>query len=121
MFDLDDFKQHNDKYGHIAGDDVLRRFGETLRAMTRTMNAAARYGGDEFLSLLADCDAEGAETFIERVRERFQRILDATGSPPIHVSAGIAEYRDDMITPEDLIIAADRALYVAKQEADISS
>ena len=121
MFDLDDFKHHNDTYGHLAGDDVLRRFAEALRAMTRTMNSAARFGGDEFFSLLADGDAEGAETFVVRVKERFQRILDATGCPPIHVSAGIAEYSQDMTSPEDLIIAADRALYVEKQGVDVTS
>ena len=121
MFDLDDFKQHNDSYGHLAGDDVLRRFAEALRAMTRTMNSAARFGGDEFFSLLADGDAEGAEIFVERVKERFHRILDATGCPRIDVSAGIAVYSDEMVTPEDLIIGADRALYIAKEAVAASS
>jgi diguanylate cyclase (GGDEF)-like protein len=121
MFDLDDFKQLNDKHGHIAGDEALRLFGEAIRSMTRTMNLAARYGGDEFLALLADADANGAEIFVARVTERFQQMLSETGSPVIHVSAGIAEYTIDMIRPEDLIIAADRALYIAKEGADIRS
>ncbi|MGQ0813792.1 MAG: diguanylate cyclase domain-containing protein [Gemmatimonadota bacterium] len=121
MFDLDDFKQHNDKYGHMAGDDALRHFADALRTTTRTMNLAARYGGDEFFALLADSDQRGAEVFINRVKERFRRTMDAAGWPVLRVSAGMAEYTPEMKTPEDLIGAADRALYVAKFEADVSA
>lgn len=121
MFDLDDFKQHNDKYGHVAGDDALRHFAEALQSTMRTMNFAARYGGDEFFALLADAETKGAEVFITRVKDRFHRSMDAAGFPTLQVSAGMAEYTDEMKTPEDLITAADRALYVAKFEADVSA
>jgi diguanylate cyclase (GGDEF)-like protein len=120
MFDLDDFKQHNDKYGHIAGDEALRNFAEALHATTRTMNLAARYGGDEFFALLADSDLHGADIFIARVRDKFKRLMDAGGWPVLQVSAGVAEYTDEMKVPEDLLAAADRALYVVKFEADVS-
>jgi diguanylate cyclase (GGDEF)-like protein len=121
MFDVDDFKQHNDKYGHIAGDDALRNFAEALHSTTRTMNLAARYGGDEFFALLADSDIHGAEIFVARVRDKFKRLMDAAGWPVLQVSAGMAEYTDEMKAPEDLLAAADRALYVVKFEADVSA
>lgn len=119
MFDLDSFKQHNDKYGHVAGDEALRHFAEALNTTTRTMNLAARYGGDEFFALLADADERGAEIFITRVRDRFYRTMDAAGWPQLKVSAGMAVYTPEMKTPEDLITAADRALYIAKFEAGV--
>jgi diguanylate cyclase (GGDEF)-like protein len=120
MFDLDDFKAHNDTYGHVAGDEILRRFGEALRVTTRTMNLAARYGGDEFCVLLADTNVEGTEIFTSRVKERFEQTMKEAGAAPVHVSVGIAEYTPDMKTPEQLIEAADRALYVSKVAADVN-
>jgi diguanylate cyclase (GGDEF)-like protein len=119
MFDLDDFKQHNDKFGHVAGDEALKNFAESLRNATRTMNLAARYGGDEFIAILADSDLEGAQIFVSRVKEGFQTSMAAAGWQPLHVSAGIAEYTEDIKTPEDLIDAADRALYADKFDADV--
>jgi diguanylate cyclase (GGDEF)-like protein len=119
MFDLDSFKQHNDKYGHVAGDEALRHFAEALNTTTRTMNLAARYGGDEFFALLADADERGADIFITRVKDRFYRTMDSAGWPQLKVSAGMASYTPDMETPEDLIMAADRALYIAKFETGI--
>lgn len=120
MFDLDDFKAHNDTYGHVAGDEVLRRFGEALRVSTRTMNLAARYGGDEFCVLLADANTEGTEIFTDRVKHRFEQTMKEAAAQPVHVSVGIAEYTLDMKTPEDLIEAADRALYAAKVSTDVN-
>jgi diguanylate cyclase (GGDEF)-like protein len=121
MFDLDDFKQHNDKHGHVAGDEALKLFAEALRNATRTMNLAARYGGDEFIALLADSELEGAQVFVSRVKEGFRSNMIDAGWEPLHVSAGIAEYSEDMKTPEELIAAADRALYVEKFDADVSA
>ncbi len=120
MFDLDDFKQHNDRYGHLAGDRALRHFAEALNGSTRAMNLAARFGGDEFFALLADADRAGAELFVERVRERFNEAMRAAGNPLLNVSAGIAEFRTDMEAPAELIEAADRALYISKSEAATS-
>ena len=121
MFDLDDFKKHNDKYGHIAGDEALRHFADALQSTTRTMNMAARYGGDEFFALLADADPHGAEIFISRVRDRFRRTMDAAGWPVLKVSAGMAEYTPEIKTPEDLVEAADRALYLAKNASAVKA
>jgi diguanylate cyclase (GGDEF)-like protein len=116
MFDLDEFKQHNDRYGHLAGDRARRHFAEALSSSTRAMNLAARYGGDEFFALLADTDSAGAQLFIDRVCGRFTQIMLAAGNPVLSVSAGIAEFRTDMEAPAELIEAADRALYISKSE-----
>jgi diguanylate cyclase (GGDEF)-like protein len=116
MFDLDDFKQHNDRYGHLAGDRALRHFAEALSTSTRAMNLAARFGGDEFFALLADTDSAGAQLFVDRVCGKFTQIMLAAGNPVLSISAGIAEFRSDMETPAELIEAADRALYISKSE-----
>ena len=116
MFDLDEFKQHNDRYGHLAGDRALKHFAEALNTCTRAMNMAARFGGDEFFALLADSDRAGAEVFVERVTERFHETMQQSGNPMLTVSAGIAEFRPDMNTAAELIEAADRALYISKSE-----
>jgi diguanylate cyclase (GGDEF)-like protein len=111
MFDLNGFKQFNDTHGHLVGDEALRRFGAALGGETRAMNMAARYGGDEFIALLADADGRGTEIFVQRVRARFP----GPGADPrftgLMVAAGYAEYDPAMGSPSDLIAAADRALY----------
>lgn len=114
IFDLDNFKVYNDKHGHLAGDEVLRAFGQVLAAETRAMNLAVRYGGDEFLALLTDSDLEGAAIFVERVRKRFQAVLAEMGAGEVNVSAGMAPYNTSMTAPEELIAEADRILYEVK-------
>jgi diguanylate cyclase (GGDEF)-like protein len=114
MFDLDGFKAFNDRHGHLAGDDALRAFATALIAETRASNLAVRYGGDEFIVLLADSDCDGAEAFIHRVTDRFAVSDGSRYGGELSVSAGIAEYQPEMKRPEDLIAAADRALYRIK-------
>lgn len=114
LFDLDNFKEYNDQYGHPAGDEALRIFGRALAAETRAMNLAARYGGDEFIALLADTPVSGAQIFIQRVNIRFQEEMDRTGHGSITISAGFAECEPRMKTPDELIAAADQALYRVK-------
>lgn len=116
LFDMDGFKPFNDRCGHLAGDEALRTFGRILAAETRAMNLAARYGGDEFAVLLADSTREGAEIFARRICERFAQEVASAGFGTLTVSAGVAEYTPDMQAPEDLIAAADRALYQAKAQ-----
>lgn len=114
MFDLDRFKRYNDRYGHPAGDHVLEEFGAILGQLTRRMNLTARYGGEEFIAILANSRLEGAEIFVGRILDA----LRATRFPggQVTVSAGIAEYEPGMETPEELVAAADRALYECKEE-----
>ncbi len=114
MFDLNGFKEYNDEYGHPAGDEALRVFADTLRAEMRAMNAAARYGGDEFLTLVGDSDLFGAQVFVVRVKQRFSRSIIALGRGQLSVAAGIAEFKPEMKNPEELVEAADRALYESK-------
>ncbi len=70
LFDLNDFKFHNDRLGHVVGDQMLRHFGRILLSETRAMNLAARYGGDEFISVLTDIPQEGAKSHARRVERR---------------------------------------------------
>jgi diguanylate cyclase (GGDEF)-like protein len=114
IFDLDNFKEYNDRYGHPAGDEVLRRFGQSLATETRAMNLAARYGGDEFVALLADTSPEGTGIFIDRVATRFRQSMEQLGHMQVTISAGFAEYTPAIKTPADLIAAADQALYRVK-------
>jgi diguanylate cyclase (GGDEF)-like protein len=114
IFDLDDFKRYNDTYGHLAGDRALRAFARSLEHETRAMNFAARYGGDEFVALLAGTDLHGAQTFVERVRIRFDASVATLGNGPITISAGLAPHQTGMASPEALLRAADANLYSAK-------
>ena len=112
LFDIDDFKPVNDNYGHRVGDDVLQALGRVLTVATRRMDLTARWGGEEFLSILSDCDADGATIFVDRVQELLAREEFPCG--PVTISAGIAQYREGMGSPELLVAAADQALYQAK-------
>jgi diguanylate cyclase (GGDEF)-like protein len=120
MLDLDNFKEYNDTHGHLAGDELLRLFSDVLGNGSRAMNLAARFGGDEFLAVLADCDAEGAEMFVQRLRDRLAERVASLGITGITVSAGIAEYDASVESPEDLIREADAALYRTKSLRPVS-
>jgi diguanylate cyclase (GGDEF)-like protein len=113
IFDLDNFKGYNDRAGHQAGDEALHAFGEVMLGQTRTMNLAARYGGDEFITVLADVDRMGALTHAERIAEAVDR-HPLLMSANIRASAGVAIYDPRMDTPADLIRAADADLYSRK-------
>ncbi|MSR22840.1 MAG: sensor domain-containing diguanylate cyclase [Gemmatimonadetes bacterium] len=115
LFDLDNFKQHNDTLGHLAGDGVLEAMGEVLAIETRAMNLVARYGGDEFVAVLSDTPAEGARLHAGRVADRVAR---HPGLAPygITLSAGVAEYGESARTIKDLLKVADEDLYRSKAE-----
>jgi diguanylate cyclase (GGDEF)-like protein len=116
LADLDDFKQVNDRYGHQAGDDVLRAFADVLRDTVRDIDLAARYGGEEFAVLLPQTDLEGAERLAERLREAMaaRRLqLHPGASFSVTSSFGVASF-PEAPTPAALFAAADEALYRAK-------
>ncbi len=115
LFDLDDFKGYNDRHGHAAGDLALRAFAECLSHTTRRMNVSARYGGEEFLSILSGSEVEGALTFVERVRVATER-MELARADHVTVSAGVVAFDAWMSGMDDLISAADRALYHAKTQ-----
>ena len=112
LFDVDHFKDFNDRHGHVAGDQVLRQLGTVLKGVTRRSDLSSRYGGEEFLCILHNCGGGGAMTFVERVLAELAKAeLPADG---VTLSAGIATFRDSMSKPEVLVAAADGALYAAK-------
>jgi diguanylate cyclase (GGDEF)-like protein len=114
--DLDDFKQVNDRHGHLAGDDVLRAFAKAMRETVRELDTAARYGGEEFALLLPGTDLAGAERVAERIRVRMEAAHVRTiAGEAVQVTAsfGVAAYPDSP-SQADLIAAADKALYRAK-------
>jgi diguanylate cyclase (GGDEF)-like protein len=116
LADLDDFKQVNDRYGHQAGDDVLREFATVLRDTVRDIDLAARYGGEEFAVLLPQTDLEGAERLADRLREAMatRRLAIVPGATfTVTASFGVAAF-PDAPTPAALFAAADEALYRAK-------
>jgi diguanylate cyclase (GGDEF)-like protein len=117
LIDLDHFKRVNDGGGHAAGDLVLQRVASRLRATVRGMDAVVRLGGEEFVALLQDCDADGAAVVAEAIRVAVRDIAlpEGCGLPRLTASIGIAAYPEHAPDLEQLLAAADRAMYVAKQ------
>jgi diguanylate cyclase (GGDEF)-like protein len=114
LFDLDRFKQVNDRFGHGAGDDVLAAVGEVLRANFRVSDFGGRYGGEEFLMLLPDTDHEGALEVAEKLREGIEALEFQPIDLKVTASFGIATYPLDALDADSLLRQADRALYAAK-------
>lgn len=113
LFDLDHFKDYNDRHGHVAGDEALSAFADILADESRAMNLVARYGGDEFISILSDTDVEGGHRHARRIQEGV-REHPLLGPAEIGVSWGVAEHEHGHGTVSDLIRAADDDLYAAK-------
>jgi diguanylate cyclase (GGDEF)-like protein len=112
MFDLDHFKDVNDRHGHEAGDEALRAFADVLRGNTRRMDLSARFGGEEFIAVLGGSGIPPAAALAERVREGIEAQRFPWGG--LTVSAGVAAYEEGMGSHEILVATADRALYAAK-------
>lgn len=123
MIDFDHFKRINDTYGHPAGDDVLRRVAELLNDATRPSDVVGRFGGEEFLVLIPEIDAERARHTAERIRNQVAMssisTRDKRGEPVTitdrTTSIGVAVYPDHGNTLEELVHAADAAVYEAKE------
>jgi two-component system, cell cycle response regulator len=119
IFDIDHFKDVNDTYGHVAGDDVLKDFSDRLRRGVRGIDLVARYGGEEFMLVMPETDEAFARSVAERLRSDVEKVPFETRSAPaipVTVSIGIAEWRGPLDTAEDVVRRADRALYSAKRE-----
>lgn len=122
LIDIDFFKAYNDKYGHVAGDDSLRRVAQNLKStISRPNDFVARYGGEEFAVILPETDMTGAEKIAEDLRLNIELMKvkhSSEISKLLTISLGVASYCAD-IHPnniEEMIEAADKALYQAKKE-----
>jgi len=117
MLDLDHFKDFNDRHGHEAGNELLRRVGGTLRSLVREADLAARYGGEEFAVLIRGDEVQGFE-LAERLRravEALPMVLRDGREVGATVSAGVASYPGVATGEGELIERADDALYVSKR------
>jgi len=117
MLDLDHFKQFNDNFGHQAGDLLLREVGALLQSQIRGGDIACRYGGEEFILILPNAPLENILQRLDALRLAIKKIDVKHGSQPrviVTVSAGLAMFPEHGDTSENLLSAADRALYCAK-------
>ncbi len=116
MFDLDHFKQVNDKYGHEAGDAVLAGFAKVLKKQCRDVDIVGRYGGEEFLALLSDTDLKGGVVFAKKVNEHVKktRFIYKGERIDVTVSAGVSQ-RKDFPSAQASVNSADQRLYDAKK------
>lgn len=117
LFDLDHFKEINDRLGHQAGDLALRRAAELVEGVIRDSDFAFRYGGEEFLVVLPGADADQATRVAERLRAEMNHSRFDVGEHTIDLRAsfGVAQCRPQQATWDDCVAAADRALYAAKR------
>ncbi len=122
MCDVDHFKNINDEHGHLAGDETLKMVATVLQGAVRKEDVLARYGGEEFVVIARETQLEGAHTLAERIRHAVEesrcswqgRDLGVTMSIGVTVSVGLSQFVAGR-TDRELIDAADRALYLAKQ------
>ena len=118
FIDIDHLKAINDEHGHLVGDEVIKEVVARLRAALRTYDSLGRFGGDEFVAVLPNCDADRARAIGSRLRERLGERPVKTGSLelPITVSVGAAALAPREIIPAaSLLDLADQALYGAKR------
>jgi diguanylate cyclase (GGDEF)-like protein len=118
LFDLDCFKQVNDRYGHNTGDQVLRTVADRVNRNVREVDVLGRLGGDEFIILLSETDLFTASNMAERLRKIIAdtpAIVDGGVSIPVTISLGIAKATTGTPDLTSLIHDADLALYAAKQ------
>lgn len=119
MVDIDNFKQFNDTYGHLSGDQTLIKIAETIKdVIKRPGDLAARFGGEEFVVMLMNTSLEGARVVAEEIRTRIEElgIENKKINSVVTISLGVASAVPNMeMEPYDLIDAADRALYKAKE------
>jgi len=119
MFDIDHFKQVNDRYGHITGDKVIKSVALMLKQQLRKSDNIGRYGGEEFAMIFPQTRAKELEGKMNSIRERVAKLAHLSPHREtfhINVSCGIAEMNEQLNTVEKIVAAADKALYEAKAQ-----
>ncbi len=118
ILDVDHFKSINDRYGHLAGDEVLKDLGSLLEQAVRTYDVVGRYGGEEFVVLLPNTPMDEMNILAERIRSTVEHNIHV-GSDlekiPVTISLGITVLQASDTTTDDLVKRADAALYKAKE------
>ncbi|MCF8067184.1 MAG: sensor domain-containing diguanylate cyclase [Desulfobacterales bacterium] len=117
LLDIDLFKDVNDTFGHHVGDKVLRSIADIIRGSIRDSDALCRWGGEEFLVLLKDCNIDDAFFMSEKIRKAVNaRSINHDGKEiPVTISLGVVQY-DEAENEENIVIRADKAMYAAKQK-----
>jgi diguanylate cyclase (GGDEF)-like protein len=115
MLDLDNLKEINDRYGHVAGDQVLRGVADIVRNGVRKIDVASRYGGDEFVALLPETDPTGGWVLAEKIRLTVAEQGHPGIDPGPTVSVGVVSYPADGRSADALLVSADRAMYASKR------
>ncbi len=117
VIDIDDFKEYNDTYGHLAGDEVLSRLASVFKKSVRSCDYVARYGGEEFILVWPEIGPEGGVKAAERIRKKVVKENFAGDGEPreVTVSVGVASYPKDGDDPQTIIRHADAALYQSKE------
>jgi len=118
LLDLDGLKAINDEFGHLTGDRALCRLGQILKDCSRSIDTAARHGGDEFALVLPETGWAAAALVTRRICELLEKDAEA---PPLSVSVGIASYPTEAETIGTLLYAADQALYAMKAQRPMST
>lgn len=121
MADIDHFKTVNDRFGHAAGDEVLKEFGQRLKMGVRSRDIVGRFGGEEFLILLDDTDGATMQAIAERLRRMIEQSPFTCEAAPISITASFgaayfAPGSDPMPTPKGVVLCADELLYRAKDQ-----
>ncbi|RJR17776.1 MAG: diguanylate cyclase [Nitrospiraceae bacterium] len=116
MLDLDKFKEYNDTFGHIAGDNLLRNLASVMEKSLRTIDIAARFGGDEFVTIFPQTPKIDAIQISNRLKEKIDKALSEHNiEMPLSISVGLATFPDDASSIMELIEKTDQALYLAKK------
>lgn len=115
MVDIDHFKRLNDEFGHLLGDEVLRGVSSILKHQLRKVDMVSRYGGEEFAVIVPETTGANALAVAEKLRRQVEAHPFPGVPRPVTISCGVADYPTQGATRDELVAAADSALYQAKQ------
>jgi diguanylate cyclase (GGDEF)-like protein len=116
MLDLDKFKEYNDTFGHVAGDNLIKNLANVMEKSLRTIDIAARFGGDEFVAIFPQTPKVDAIQISNRLKEHIEKSLsEYNREMPLTLSVGLATFPDDASSIMELIEKTDQALYLAKK------